>query len=81
MPLQVEVKLIATLRRHLPPGARGNSCWLEAQPGTSVNELLARLGVPDLESHVILVNGRDAEASQILQDGDVVAVFPAMAGG
>jgi molybdopterin converting factor small subunit len=79
--MRIEVKLMATLRRHEPPGARGGSFHLDARPGTRVVELLSGLGVPDMESHVILVNGRDAQATQRLEDGDVVAIFPAMAGG
>jgi IclR family pca regulon transcriptional regulator len=81
MPLQVEVRLMATLRRHLPPGTRGSSCRLEVSPGSTAGELLSGLGVPNLESHVVLVNGRDAAPAHVLADGDIVAAFPALAGG
>jgi sulfur carrier protein ThiS len=79
--MNVQLKLFATLRRYLPDGAVGNRCQVEAPKDTRVRDLLARFGVPEKESLVILVNGRDAPADCVLQEGDVVAVFPAMAGG
>ena len=46
-----------------------------------MTDLLAQFDLPADESKVVLVNGRDADPEQILEDGDVVSVFPAMAGG
>jgi molybdopterin converting factor small subunit len=45
--------------------------------------VLSQVGVPvgDPGAIVILVNGRQSTYDQILQDGDVVSAFPAMAGG
>jgi sulfur carrier protein ThiS len=54
---------------------------VEVPADTQVGNLLAQFGVPEKESMVILVNGRDSVPDRILQDGDVVAVFPAIAGG
>lgn len=79
--MNLSLKLFATLRRHLPEGSVGNRCQVEVSKGTRVSDLLARFGVPEQESLVILVNGRDAPADCVLHEGDVVAVFPAMAGG
>jgi len=79
--MKVRLKLFATFRRYLPPGAQGSACDVEIPDGAQVSELLSRFGVPDKESLIILINGRDASPDRILQDGDIVAVFPAMAGG
>ena len=79
--MKVRLKLFATFRRYLPPGAQGSACDVEVPEGTQVNDLLSRFGVPEKQSQMILVNGRDAGSDRVLQDGDVVAVFPAMAGG
>ena len=79
--MKVRVKLFATLRQYLPPGAQGSTCQVEVPPGTQVRDLLARYGVPERDSPVILVNGRDAAPDQVLQKDDTVAVFPALAGG
>jgi len=79
--MKVCLKLFATFRHYLPPGTRGGACEVTLPPGSRVSDLLALFGVPDEESRVILVNGRDAGPDRVLQDDDVVAVFPAMAGG
>jgi len=81
--MEVTVKLFTIYRQHLPPGAQGSSCILEVPPGTTAVELLLQLGVPLEEpvAAVILVNGRQSEPDRVLNDGDTVTAFPAVAGG
>lgn len=81
--MRVRVKLFATFRQYLPAGSEASACDLEVLPGTQVRELLLHLGVPmdRPEAVAILVNGRHGPVDQVLQAGDVVAAFPAMAGG
>ncbi len=79
--MKVRLKLFATYRRYLPPDSSGNALDLTVPPGARVGDLLAQVGVPERESLVILVNGRDAGPERVLQEGDAVAVFPALAGG
>ena len=79
--MKVRLKLFATFRRYLPPGTQGSACDVEVPDGTQVSELLSQFGVPGEESPMILVNGRDAAPDRVLQDGNVVAIFPAVAGG
>jgi hypothetical protein len=43
--------------------------------------VLEGLGVPVDGGVVILINGRTGAPQQVLEEGDVVAAFPAMAGG
>ncbi len=81
MVMKVRLKLFATFHRYLPPGTQGNACDVEVPDGAPASDLLSQFGVPETESLMILVNGRGSGPSQVLQDGDVVAVFPAMAGG
>jgi len=79
--MKVRLKLFAAFRRYLPPGTQGNACVVEVPGGTQVTDLLSQLSMPENESLIILVNGRDASPDRVLQDGDVVAAFPTMAGG
>jgi sulfur carrier protein ThiS len=79
--MRITLKLFATFRRYLPRGSSGHACYLEVPAGTTVVEILNRFEVPTDGAAVILVNGRTAEPGQVLQEGDAVAVFPAMAGG
>jgi sulfur carrier protein ThiS len=79
--MKVQLKLFATFRQYLPAGAEGSTVELEVPSGTRVGELLATVGIPQQESPMVLVNGRGIDSDRILVEGDVVAVFPAMAGG
>jgi molybdopterin converting factor small subunit len=55
---------------------------LDVPAGTRAIDLLARFGVPTGDRvSVILVNGRSVEPERVLEEGDVIAAFPALAGG
>jgi molybdopterin converting factor small subunit len=79
--VKVEVQLFATLGVFLPAGARGDSVTLEVPPGTTVGSVIERLRIPPALDAVVVVNGRDADRNQILAEGDVLAMFPPLAGG
>ena len=79
--MQVEVRLFATLARFLPPGSRDGAGMVELEPGATVLALVERLAIPAEMSRIVLVNGRDVEDDERLAPGDVVDVFPPLAGG
>jgi molybdopterin converting factor small subunit len=79
--VRVEVHLTATLRRYLPPGAVGDHVLLDLPLGTTVGQVVHSLRIPaDLE-RLTVVNGRDAAPEQPLVEGDVLSLFPPLAGG
>ncbi len=60
------------------------SSWfeMEAPPQTRPADLLERLGVPQAEVAVIVVNGKLTEINgEFLGNEDVVEIFPPIAGG
>ncbi|MBE2223462.1 MAG: MoaD/ThiS family protein [Anaerolineae bacterium] len=79
--MQIQVKLFATYRDFLPPECTRGVQDMEAQEGETAVSILMQLGVPTDEASVVLVNGRSPEPDQLLQAGDVVCAFPAIAGG
>ncbi len=79
--MKVEVRLFATLTRFLPPGARDGAAILEIPDGSTLADVVRILHVPGTTDHVALVNGVDAGADRPLQSGDVVTLFPPLAGG
>jgi len=79
--MRVEVKLFATLASYLPDAGEGSSALIEVPPGTTVDQVTRRLGIPDAMPRITLVNGRDAGPEQPLHDGDALSVFPPLAGG
>ena len=77
--MRVNVRLYSVLRRYAPGG--GEAFDLELEPGADLALALARLGLPDKVERVVLLNGRRADPATPLSDGDVVTVFPPVAGG
>jgi molybdopterin converting factor small subunit len=78
--VKVEVRLFATLATFLPTQSRGHVA-LELDDRATLADLVSALGIPDDLSHVALVNGEDAAHDRRLRDGDVVDLFPPLAGG
>jgi molybdopterin synthase sulfur carrier subunit len=81
-PVRIELQLFATLAAYLPADAVGGSARIELDRPLTAVQLVRSLGIPDDLPRMILVNGRDAVlGGTTLQDGDVVTVFPPLAGG
>ncbi|MFC1936243.1 MoaD/ThiS family protein [Chloroflexota bacterium] len=79
--MKITVKLLATYRKKLPRHTQGSSCELEIDAASTVEELMESFGIACDKSNVILVNGHVPDVNQILEEGDQVCAFPAMAGG
>jgi sulfur-carrier protein len=79
--MKVTVKLFANLQELLPPEAKANTIVGELAPGATVGEVLREFKVPDDLKLIILVNSVHAGKDQVLKAGDVLAVFPPIAGG
>ena len=83
--MRVTVKLYATLGDYLPPGSKHNRVELAAADHATVSEVLAPFALPPRLTHLVLVNGvfipPEERAACRLNDGDVLAVWPPIAGG
>lgn len=79
--MKVEVHLTATLRAYLPGGGRGDSVVLDLPEGTTVDQAVRVLRIPPQMERLTVVNGRDAAPGQTLAEGDVLSLFPPLAGG
>jgi molybdopterin converting factor small subunit len=79
--VRVEVRLFATLERFLPAGSREGLAVLDVPEGSSAADVARRLGIPAGLDRVLLVNGHEAEPEQTLRAGDVLDLFPPLAGG
>ncbi len=78
----IEVKVFSSLCHYIPNSERrvDRDKW-EVEDGASVEQVLKMLDLTDEEVRVLLINGRNAKKESILQEGDVLHVFPPMAGG
>jgi len=79
--ITAQVRLYATLRRYRPEVKLGESLPMELPEGSTVGQLIARLGIPARVVKSIFVNRRPQDPEHVLQNGDEVAIFPPVAGG
>lgn len=84
--MKITFKLYASLTDYLPPQARGdNQVQLDVAPGATIAQVSEPFGLPHKLVHLVLVNGvyvPPAErATRTLVDGDVLAIWPPIAGG
>ena len=83
--MKIRFKLYATLQDYLPVGAKQNQVELEVREGITVGDMAREYNLPPKLTHLVLVNGiyiypeqRDAHR---LLEGDVLAIWPPIAGG
>lgn len=79
--MEVKVKLFATLRDYLPKNCDGKSCQMEIDEKTTIEQIITQLKIPEKIPKIILVNGIQGSIDQTLKDGDVLSIFPPVAGG
>jgi thiamine biosynthesis protein ThiS len=84
--MHITLKLYASLTQYLPAEAReGNQLALEVSEGATLADVVAPYNLPPKLVHLVLVNGAfvpPAErATRALQAGDVLAIWPPVAGG
>ncbi|MBS3918910.1 MAG: MoaD/ThiS family protein [Deltaproteobacteria bacterium] len=79
--MEIEVKLFATLRDYLPKGSGRFSCKMEIDEQMKVQEILTKLNIPEEMPKIILINGVHGKKEQVLKEGDVLSIFPPVAGG
>ncbi len=79
--MRIEINLYASLARYLPQPSSRKTCTLELPEGTTVGDLLKRLGIPEGTIKIVFVNGVHAKPQTVLHDGDRLGVFPPVAGG
>jgi len=83
--VKITVKLFATLEKYLPADAGNHQVTLEVPPAASVQTCLDHFQIPEKLRHLVLVNGvyipPDQRMTTELREGDIVAVWPEIAGG
>jgi molybdopterin converting factor small subunit len=77
--MNVTVRLYASLREMTP--SRTGEIVVDVPEGTTIADLVTRLGLPSALVRLALVRGLTRDASHVLAPGDEVGMFPPIAGG
>ena len=84
--IHIGFKLYASLTDYLPADHRhSNRVELHIDPSATIADVIAPYGLPMKLVHLVLVNGRyvapEARATYTFVEGDVLAIWPPVAGG
>lgn len=83
--MRITVKLFAGFRRYLPEGTGLEGLTMEIDNSITVNRLLEYFQIPIAGAHLVLINGNFIEPENrnrpVFNDNDILAVWPAVAGG
>ncbi len=80
--MTIEVRLFATLRKHLPAGSDRGVTHVEMPAGSSIADVLTELDIPAATAFLVLMNGRyESDRQHRLNDGCVLSIWPPVAGG
>lgn len=74
--MKVTVKLFATFR-----DGREKIQVLEFDQEKTPEDIINILGIKKSEVAILLINGRDGKFESVLQEGDVISLFPPVGGG
>ena len=84
--MRITFKLFAQLTDYLPVEARHtNVIELDVAPEASISQIIEPYGMPPKLVHLVLLNGSYVapaqRLTQTLRPGDVLAIWPPIAGG
>ncbi len=84
--MQITFKLYATLTDLLPAGTLRNAATIEVDQSVTLNTIIDQFHVPREQAHLVLINGvfvcdTDRDQTGQLKEGDVLAIWPPVAGG
>ena len=84
--MQITFKLFASLTDYLPADKRtSNQMALDIAPEATIADIIAPFSLPMKMVHLVLINGvyvaPEERAKRTLVEGDVLAIWPPIAGG
>lgn len=81
--ISVRIKMFMKFRKYLPSDLANGRAVVSLQKGSTLQDLMSLLGIPDDEHGTAVINGMSygLTESQVLADGDVVSFFAPVAGG
>ncbi len=75
------MRLFATFRDYLPQDSLSFSFKKSLDKEMAVSKIAAEISLPPDVPKIFIVNGNVVTGEYVLRDGDVVSIFPPVAGG
>ena len=79
--MEIEVRLFATFRDYLPQDSKSFSFKKSLEKEMAVSNIAEEISLPPDIPKIYIVNGNVVTGEYVLRDGDVVSIFPPVAGG
>ena len=82
--MKMHIELYASLMQYLPPGKSRHKREITVTEGSSVQQIIDKYNIPLERAHIVLVNGKfvcEDRNQHILQEQDVLSIWPPVAGG
>jgi sulfur carrier protein ThiS len=84
--MNIEVRTFINFKSYMPPDAKDGKAVLSIKDGATFSDLLNELGIPLEEPRIVVLNGVSQGTTpevntRVLQEGDIVAIFPPIGGG
>ena len=83
--MRISLELYASLMQYLPPQAERHRVRVDVPDDTTASGLLALFSVPPERAHLVLRNGLFVQPEErdrlVLEEDDIVAAWPPVAGG
>ncbi len=78
--MEIEIRVFATFREYLPEGSQA-SFRRSLMQETTVDRIADSINLPQDTPKIFIVNGNVVAGEYVVRDGDVVSIFPPVAGG
>ncbi len=82
----IELKMFMTLKKYLPAEPSEDRAMVALDEGSTFEDLLNILGIPIDQPKLVIINGISQGVTtevnnRLLQEGDIVCIFPPAGGG
>ena len=83
--MNISIEFYASLMKYLPPGSSRFRRDIKVDDGFKLNPLIEQYHISPEEAHIVLVNGHfvcgEDRAEHVLNENDVISIWPPVAGG
>ena len=83
--MQINIEFYASLMKYLPPGKSRFRREVKVDEGLLLDRLIEQFHITPQMAHIVLVNGHfvdvELRGERALVEGDVVSIWPPVAGG